>query len=238
MSPEGGPKDFPETNWSRLISLRDPEHPQHRANLDGLIDLYWRPAYHYIRAIRTLKAEDAEDIVQQFFAQMLSRGDLAKLSPERGSFRGFLKTALKRFVIDSERRRQVRLPGNTTRLFRFADAETQIRTKGPAPTPEEAFDREWARGVLAESLTRLRQGLEIEGKLHLYEIFSAYCLDEAAPDVSYDSLAAQHKLSLDEVRNGLRSVRQRGREILRELLGDYVFPGEDLEAELRFILSK
>jgi RNA polymerase sigma factor (sigma-70 family) len=235
---DGGANDFPDTRWSRLLLLRDREHPRHREHLEGLVDLYWRPAYHYVRAVRHLRPEEAEDVVQQFFAQILDRGDLARLSPERGSFRGFFKTALKRFLIDDERRRRVRMPGNTTRLFRFEEAETQVRLRKEALTPEDAFDREWARGILTESMSRLRQALEIEGKSALYAIFSAYCLEGNDADVSYESLAKEHGMSLDDVRNGLRSVRQRGREILREMLSDYLFPGEDLEAELRFILSK
>lgn len=239
MRDTGSSRRFPETHWSRLITLRDPSHPLHQKHLQALIELYWTPAYHYVRAVRNMTAEDAEDLVQQFFTVVLSRGDLEKLSPDRGTFRGFLKTALRRFTIDQERRRTVRQPGTTTRLFRFDEAETQVRLRRPGLTPEEAFDREWARSVLSEGLTRLRHVLEIEGKAKHYEVFRRYTLDpDAEATISYESLAKELGLSVDEVRNGLRDVRKRGREILKELLEDYLFPGEDLEGELRFILSR
>jgi len=40
------------------------------------------------------------------------------------------------------------------------------------------------------------------------------------------------------LRNRLREARQRLRDILEDLLRDYLVPGQDIDAELRFILSK
>ena len=92
-------------------------------------------------------------------------------------------------------------------------------------------------------MARLEQELKAEGKALHFELFREYCLEPSAPDgksgdVSYEALARKHKVSLDDVRNGLRAVRQRGRELLKEMLRDYLFPGENVEDELRFILSR
>lgn len=235
----GDVRDFPETHWSRLLELRDPDHPRHREHLEGLARQYWMPAYHYIRAIRGISPGEAEDLTQQFFVMLLSRGSLGSLSPDRGSFRGFLKTALRRLVASADRARAAREPKDGMRVYRFEEAEAhwQDARKRQEPGPEEAFDREWARGVLAGTVNRLREELGAEGKPLLAELFREYCL-EPAEGVSYESLAARHGVSLDTVRNGLREARQRGREILKETLRDYLFPGEDVEEELRFILAK
>src|SRR5260221_4766653 len=88
-------QEFPETRWSQLLELRDPAHPRYAEHLERLAKQYWQPVFHYVRALRR---SDAEDLTQQFFAMLLSRRDLEKLSPERGSFRGFLKTALRNFL--------------------------------------------------------------------------------------------------------------------------------------------
>ena len=225
-------REFPATRWSQLLVLADPAHPRHREHLEGLCLHYWKPVYHYARAVRELSAEDAEDLVQQFFQMVLSRVDFASLSPDRGSFRGFLKTALRRFVVSDERRRAAREPRDGARLFRFEEAEAEWRT---APSrevaPEEAFDRQWARAVLDAALARLRQ----ESSELAYALFRGYCL-EGEP--SYAELARRHGVSEDDVRNRLREVRQRGREILKDMLRDYLLPGEDVEAELRFVLSR
>src|SRR6185369_5234403 len=97
--------DFPETRWSQLLELRDPAHPRYAEHLDRLAQQYWKPVYHYAKALRRA---DAEDVTQQFFAMLLARRDLENLSPDRGSFRGFLKTALKHFVLSADRAAAVR----------------------------------------------------------------------------------------------------------------------------------
>jgi RNA polymerase sigma factor (sigma-70 family) len=213
--------EFPETRWSQLLELRDPAHPRYAEHLERLAQEYWKPVYHYAKA---LKRGDPEDLTQQFFAMLLARRDLEKLSPDRGSFRGFLKTALKHFVQSAERAAALRGPS-----FPFDEAKDAV---DPLLTPEQAFDREWARAVLVEATARLRR----ESPPLLFEIFREYCLEESG--ASYADLARRHGMSEDDVRNRLREMRQRLRDILEDQLRDYLAPGQDLEAELRFILSK
>jgi DNA-directed RNA polymerase specialized sigma24 family protein len=232
------PREFPETHWSQLLELRNPSHPRHAEHLGDLVEQYWKPAYLYIRAIRAMSSEDAEDLTQQFFAMLLSRSALEKLSPDRGSFRGFLKTALRRFVVSDGRKEAAREPRHGARLFRFEEAEALWKTQDRELSPEAAFDREWARGVVTESMRRLREEFRSQGKEVYYQIFQEYCGESSGAAVSYDDLAKLHRLGADDVRNYLRVVRERGREILKDMLRDYLFPGEDVEDELRFILSR
>jgi RNA polymerase sigma factor (sigma-70 family) len=220
---------FPETRWSQLLDLRDPAHPKYAEHLERLASQYWKPVYHYARALRKVSPGDAEDLTQQFFAMLLARRDLAKLSPDRGSFRGFLKTALRNFLASADR-----VAGARPQLFRYPEAEATWKDDGALP--EEAFDREWVRSVLHDAIARLRQELEKQGKARIFDLFREHCLEETGR--SYGELARVHVLSEDDVRNRLRETRQRVREILEELLRDYLAPGQSVEDELRFILSK
>lgn len=221
-------QDFPETQWSQLLELRDPNHPRYAEHLDRLARRYWKPVYHYARALRRVSPADAEDLTQQFFAMLLSRRDLEKLSPERGSFRGFLKTALRNFLASSDRAALAR-----PAPFPFPEAESTW--KNEALSPEDAFDREWVRNVLTEAAGRLRDELRAKGRPAVFELFREYCLEESG--ARYGDLAREYGLSEDDVRNRLRESRQRMREILEDLLRDYLVPGQDVEAELRFILA-
>lgn len=236
------PREFPETHWSQLLELKNPAHPRHAEHLDKLFHQYWKPAYLYVRAIRAMSAEDAEDLTQQFFTMLLSRGAFDKLSPDRGSFRGFLKTALRRFAVSADRKEAAREPRDGAQLFGFQEAEAlwqDVRARDRDLSPEDAFDREWARGVVTEATRRLREEFKAQGKEVYYELFREYCMEpDSTEPLSYDDLAKRHGVSADDVRNHLRAVRQRGREILKDLLRDYLFPGEDVEDELRFILSR
>jgi RNA polymerase sigma-70 factor (ECF subfamily) len=228
-------RDFPETRWSQLLQMRDPAQPGYAERLEELVRRYWTPAYHYLRAIRPGSAQDAEDRVQQFFAMLLARGSLDQVSPERGSFRGFLKTALRRWAVSADRHDAARNPKDGAKLFRFDEAEALWKTVEDRKLgPDDAFDREWARSLLTESMSRLEKEL---GKGLPYTLFREYCVDDVEP-VSYAELAKKHGVSEDDVRNGLRAVRQRGRDILREMLRDTLLPGEDVEQELRLLLSR
>jgi RNA polymerase sigma factor (sigma-70 family) len=229
MVPE--PREFPETHWSQLLEIRNPAHPRHAEHLERLVQTYWKPAYLYLRAIRAMSAEDAEDLTQQFFAMLLARRAFDKLSPDRGSFRGFLKTALRRFAVSAQRRESARGP----QTFNFQEAESLHDRE---LSPEAAFDREWARGVVTEMMRGLRDEFRAQGKELHYVLFQEYCAETAGSEVSYDALAKLHGISTDDVRNYLRVIRQRGREVLKDMLRDYLFPGEDVEDELRFILSR
>lgn len=231
-------RDFPETRWSQLLQIKDPGQPGYAERMEDLVRRYWSPAYHYLRAIRPGSAQDAEDRTQQFFAMLLSRGSLDQLSPERGSFRSFLKTALRRWAVSADRHDAARSPRDGAKLFRFEEAEAVWRKVEERKLgPDDAFDREWARSLLAESMARLEKEFGQQGKAVTYKIFREYCVDDAEP-VSYAELAKKYGLSEDDVRNGLRVVRQRGREILKEMLQDILLPGEDVEQELRLLLSK
>lgn len=220
--------DFPDTQWSRLLEMRDREGPRYAERLEELARRYWTPVYHYARALRPgaeAHGAEAEDLTQQFFAMLLARRDLEKLSPERGSFRGFLKTAFKHFLASAERAAAVR-----PRPFRFDEAEAAWAMSG-ARDPEAAFDREWARGVLMEAVARLRTEVDAAR----FELFREVCLGD--DEVSYEAAAKSRGWSADDVRNRLRELRARLRELLREQLRDTLGPGGDVEAELRLVLG-
>lgn len=225
-------EEFPDTRWSQLLELKDRDHPRYAEQLDRLARQYWKPVWHYIRALRP--GGEADDLTQQFFAMLLGRRDLEKLSPERGSFRGFLKTALRHFLTSQDRAVVARAPREGALLFRFGEAEAEWKKADPGVTPDEAFDREWARGILVEAVARLRREMEAADRADQFGIFREYCLDEA--EVSYEDLARARGVGADDVRNRLRETRQRLREVLREMLKDYLDAGEDVEAELRWLL--
>ena len=236
---------FPETHWSQLLDLGDPANPNYAPHLDRLIHQYWMPVYHYVRSLRPVAPSEAEDLTQQFFMMLLDRGSFAKLAPDRGSFRGFLKTALRYFLIDQDRTALARAPRDGARFFPFDRAEASwrdARTGASAPGPEDAFDREWARGVLLDAVSKLKQSLHAEGKELYFTLFAELWNEEAEDDdagkASYAQLARKHSISENDVGNYLRIVRQRLRSILKEIVTGYLGPGEDAEDEVGFILSR
>jgi len=236
---------FPETHWSQLLELGDPANPNYAPHLDHLMHQYWMPVYHYVRSLRPVAPSEAEDLTQQFFTMLLDRGSLAKLAPQRGSFRGFLKTALRYFLIDQDRTAAARTPRDGARFFPFDQAEASwkdARTGASAPGPEDAFDREWARGVLLEAVAKLKHALQAEGKEVYFTLFTELwndgSVEEPAGKASYARLARKYSVTENDVGNYLRVVRQRLRSVLKDIVTGYLGPGENVEDEVRFILSR
>lgn len=249
----GNRHDFPATSWSVLINLHDPNHPAFEATLNHLVKEYWKPAYHYIRAQRRLSVEDAKDLTQQFFTMLFQRQSLDRLSPDRGSFRGFLKTAIRYFLISSDRAKKSREPRDGLKLLRIDEVEhewIEMTSNGRSEiNPDEAFDREWVRGLLSRAVEKLEWVLIQEGKKTHFALFQDFCLrpigisakpvagSDGAPP-SYKDLAKQYKLNEFDVKNYLHYARQKMRPLLRDMVMEYVHDENDIDQELKFILSE
>jgi len=226
---------FPTTHWSVVINAGAGAESQARLALESLCRGYWYPLYSYVR--RNGRAHhEAEDCTQEFLARLLATDGVARARPERGRFRTFLLTALRNFLTNEWQRTQAvkRGGGAAVLSLDWQDAEKRFAHEpaDPGLTPEQAFDREWARGVLVEATARLRR----DSKPPAFDLFREYCLEETG--AGYGELAKRYGVSEDDVRNRLRESRQQLREILEDLLRDYLVPGRSVEDELRFILSK
>ena len=87
-----GGAQFPTTHWSVVLAAGDTAIPGGRAALEKLCRTYWYPLYAYVRR-QGRGPEEAQDLTQAFFAQLLARGSLGTVSREKGRFRSFLLAA-------------------------------------------------------------------------------------------------------------------------------------------------
>ncbi len=226
------PSDFPSTHWSSLLPLKDPS--SRREGLSRLIQRYWRPACGYVRNLRRCGPEEALDLTQDFFARMLEKGYFEQMEQGQGSFRGYLKTSLKNFCLNAARAEKARRPQDGATLFHVDDGWDAIPVTS-GETPEDAFDRDWARGVVRESLGELKRVLDKEGKPEMYAILAEY-YDGNEPSVG--ALAEKYKMAEHDITNRLRTARGMLRKIVKERVMEYLGTGEDVEQELLFLLSR
>ena len=83
---------FATTRWSLIMQARDEDLPGSAAALERLCRAYWYPLYAFLRR-QGCGAPEAQDAVQDFFNQLLQRGTLLGVMPDRGRFRSFLMMA-------------------------------------------------------------------------------------------------------------------------------------------------
>jgi hypothetical protein len=72
---------------------------------------YWRPIYGFVQR-QGIGPEEAKDITQGFFADLLEHRSLTAVRKEKGGFRSYLLGALKYFLADERRRATINTSGN------------------------------------------------------------------------------------------------------------------------------
>ena len=60
---------------------------------------YWYPLYAYVRR-RVTDVNDAHDLTQAFFAELLAKNYVGSANAERGRFRAFLLTCVEAFPVE------------------------------------------------------------------------------------------------------------------------------------------
>ena len=89
--------EFRTTHWSVVVSSREQDSDIRQSSLSELCEAYWYPLFVYLRR-KGHGPEQSADYVQGFFAELIDKDFLNAVSPEKGRFRWFLMSAVKRFV--------------------------------------------------------------------------------------------------------------------------------------------
>jgi RNA polymerase sigma-70 factor (ECF subfamily) len=229
---------FATTHWTVVLAAGQRHTPQSDGALEELCRTYWFPLYAFVRR-RGHGKEDAEDLVQEFFARFLAKNYLAGLGAERGRFRAFLLAALKHFLANEWDKSRAQKRGGGAAHFSLdwlmAEAQFQIAATN-GPSPDLAFDREWALALLAKVIGRLQQECAADGKIKLFEQLKIF-LTAGKGAVSHADAAK--KLSMDEtaVRVAVHRLRKRYRVLLREEISQTLADESQVDAEMRVLFG-
>jgi RNA polymerase sigma factor (sigma-70 family) len=233
----GAAGEFPTTRDSVLAPFigGDPGGPDR--DLERLITLYWKPVYGLIRRAAARANEDAKDLTQEFFTRVVLEGTLAeRYTPDKGTFRAYLKTAVRNFL-RNEHRDGTRLKRGGAGMIlslEFRDADlARLLPDDQALPPEELFDRAWRGVVLGRAVQLLQERFAAQGKPDVFEVFRLYDLEADGGGVSYESVARELRLGVDTVKNHLTRAREEFRHAVRAVVCGTVADSRDLTNELR-----
>src|SRR5881296_3683079 len=140
-----GAAAFTTTHWSVVLEAQGESLAAQEA-LEKLCRIYWRPIYAFLRR-QGFGQEEAEDITQGFFAQLLERKKFSAVRKEKGRLRSFLLGALKYFLADAQRRAMAIKRGEGQRLIPLEElrAGERIEMEPLDPmTAEMIYERRWA----------------------------------------------------------------------------------------------
>lgn len=225
---------FATTRWSLIVAAGAPDLPESHAALTELCSTYWPPLYAYVRK-RGQSVDNARDLTQEFFARLLEKTTVAAADPLRGRFRTFLLTSMQNFLANEYDRETALKRGGGAKLFSmdFDSAERGIVVEpaDSAPSPEAAFEREWALQILQQALTELEAEYVESGRRELFDALSPSLVD-ASESPRYSSIADARGMSRDAVKMAASRLRKRYRELIRSTILATVAADDDVEAEL------
>ena len=227
MLEDDAPSEMHSTAWSVVIGAQQ-GGPEAQAYLERLIHSYWKPAYYYARR-RGMDHHAASDCIQEFFARMLAGDWLANVDRERGRFRAWLLTALRRWV--SRQRTHTGMDRLTLVNDEIVRAYEKEDLDGD---PDELFNRAWAQSCLDEAMRLMEEeqrGSSREKQVAVFTAYLAYAAEHGTAP-SYDMLSEQYDVPVTTITNYLHRARTLFRTYLLRVVRETVGNPQDAELEL------
>ncbi|MEM9827916.1 MAG: sigma-70 family RNA polymerase sigma factor [Planctomycetota bacterium] len=188
-----------------------------RAALELLCERYWYPLYAYLR--RTGQSpDDAQDSVQGFFADLLSRNGLVAADPARGRFRSFLLTACQNFVRNRHRSENTQRRGGNRQTFsldiqlgeqRYSLEPSDTQTAGTL------YRRRWAMQVIDAAIARVENVQVTAGRGERFAAIKPLLMP--GPDAqSYETVAQRLGITTGAVKVAVHRLRGALAKAMRE----------------------
>jgi DNA-directed RNA polymerase specialized sigma24 family protein len=229
---------FPKTSWSLILAAGGSLNSDSGKALQTLCRIYWNPVYAFIRRSGH-DPEKSMDLTQSFFALLLEKNYVKAADQQRGRFRSFLLTAVKHFLAN-EWDRDHALKRGGGQIAVSIDTVQEDRWYALAAvedaTPENLFERRWALSLLEQVMSRLRAEFAEAGKSKQFELLVNF-LTQDKESARYQAVATQMGVSCGALRMAVHRMRRRYKEILYAEVSETVSTAEEIEEEIRFLLS-
>lgn len=205
--------NFPSTDWTLISRLRSRHETVAMAALEELCAAYHYPLYCFIRR-RGLAHHDAQDALQDFLAKLLRNESLQSAHAEHGRLRGFLSTAMSRFLANWHRdhaKERLNVSMEAEQELARNEERFQKEKLTDQDTPERIFERKWAQEMLRRVLAEMERDYKRKDKHDLYRALRPVVLGGG-------SLVGE---ATNELASSLGMTNAALRVALSRFLGDY-----------------
>jgi RNA polymerase sigma-70 factor (ECF subfamily) len=237
QSASGGAMAFTTTHWSVVLEAQR-ESPAAQRALEILCRTYWRPLYGFARR-QGLTREEAQDVVQEFFAGLLEHRNLDAVRREKGRLRSYLLVSVKRFIA-SEQQRAAGVKryesGPHIPLDELLESEAADLELAETLSADQLYERRWALATLEQVLTRLESEYRATNNAVLFDRLKEFLVGEESRPRQAE-IGAELNMTENAVKQAFHRFRQRYRVLLREEIAHTVAQPGDVEDELRHLVS-
>lgn len=232
--------DFNTTRWSVVAGAQGHSPADVNASVESLYRQYLSPLYAFVRR-RGYSPHDAQDLTHEFFSRLLNKGWLSSAQQDRGRLRTFLLVAMKRFLANEWDRARAEKRGGEARLVSLQSEEGErlfsADSAATSTLPDELlFDRNWAMVLMRTSLDHLRREYERSTRPGDFAVLKS-CLTAERGDIDYAAIARELQLLPASARSLVHRFRRRFREIFRAEVAGTVSTSEEVEEEMRALIS-
>jgi RNA polymerase sigma-70 factor (ECF subfamily) len=232
-----GRATFATTHWSVVLQAQD-ETPAAKKALEILCRTYWRPLYAFARR-QGLAREEAQDLIQDFFARLLEHRNFDTVRREKGRLRSYLLVSVKRFLA-AERHRASGVKryesGPHIPLDELLESQIADSELAEIWSADRLYERHWALAVLEQVLGRLESEYQAAGNAALFDQLKEFLVGECGRPTQAE-IATQLGMTENAVKQAFHRLRQRYRVLLREEIAHTVAQPGDVEDELRHLVS-
>jgi RNA polymerase sigma-70 factor (ECF subfamily) len=232
------PQRFDTTRWSVVLAARSTDAPESKRALAELCESYWYPLYVFVRR-QGYNAEDARDLTQSYFLELLEKGFLEKADPHRGRFRSFLLATMKHHLAHARRHERAIKRGGEHRIVSWIEADAEpryAREGGAAESPERAYERRWAATIIERARRRIAEEMIREGREEQFQKL-APMLGGGGEGKRYRELAEELGSSEAAIKMAVMRLRRLFGRYLREEIAHTVQDETEVDDELRYLLQ-
>ena len=238
----GASGSFETTRWTQIEKAKTQDQERRQTSVNNLIERYRKPVYCYLRR-KGYKYEDAEDLTQGFFTEIVFGRELVqKADKTKGRFRTFLLTALDRYITSEYRKQTAKKRFPELGLVQLADAgipDTPISNLNLCP--DQAFNYAWATNLLDKVLATVKKEYCTTDRVVYWEVFFATVVSPILDNTEAPSLAELcEKYGIEKEKkasNMIITVKRRFSTALKHQLRQFVQSDSEVEDEFLALIE-
>jgi RNA polymerase sigma factor (sigma-70 family) len=229
-----GHLQFPSTKWE-LLAEASPQGEQSAAALNEFADRYYLAVRAFIAAVAR-NPVDADDLTQRFFETVVLSGRLlTRVDRGKGSFRPYLKQAIRNFLVD-EHRREARSVHPDIRPDGVDDGWSTIVTDS-SPAPDAELLRAWARSLVGMAVARLETICRENDQEQHFQLFAQRYLADPDHPPSWRDVGAAFGLDEKIARSRAETAVRHFRVLLRNLVASDMGSEKGIDEELHAVIA-
>ncbi|MBL9171294.1 MAG: sigma-70 family RNA polymerase sigma factor [Verrucomicrobiales bacterium] len=232
-----GQASFRTTHWSLVKAAGGKPSEASAKALELLCRSYWFPVYAHIRR-RGHGPEEAQDLTQGFFEELLGKNRLERADASRGRFRSFLLASANHYLSHEWEKQNAHKRGRGQKTISLDSLESEDRYELEAAveaSPDLLFDRRWARTILDRVFGVLRAEFDVAGQVKRFDVLKVFLLGERS-DLPLADAAARLGMSEPAIKSAVHRLRLRFRDVFRAEIAETIDDAAEVDDEMRHLL--